>query len=154
MKLWAMPCRVIQDGQVTVESSDKTCSTGDGNGKPLQYSCLENPVNSIRQKVWRWRLSPPRSVGVQYAIRTEWRNLFTLLVTNSQNIKYFHGFVMSSINNFTSASPVFLSKIFQIYHKNNLFDVIPTFWTWCFHKTNFPYICNCNCSHCLLEPVV
>ena len=41
-----------QDGQVMVESSDKTWSTGEGNGKPLQYSCLENTMNSIkRQKI-------------------------------------------------------------------------------------------------------
>ena len=33
-----------------VESSDKMCSTGEGNGKPLQYSCLENPMNSMKRK--------------------------------------------------------------------------------------------------------
>ena len=38
MKLWAMPCRAIQEGQIIVESSDKTRSTGGGNGKLLQYS--------------------------------------------------------------------------------------------------------------------
>ena len=37
-----MPCRATQDGWVMVGSSDKTWSTGEGNGKPLQYSCLEN----------------------------------------------------------------------------------------------------------------
>jgi len=42
-----MPCRAAQDGQVMVESSDKTWSTGEENGKPLQYSCLENPMNSM-----------------------------------------------------------------------------------------------------------
>ena len=41
-----MPCRATQDGQVMVESSDKMWSTGEGNGKPLQYSCLENPMNA------------------------------------------------------------------------------------------------------------
>ena len=46
-KLWAMPCRATQDGQVMVESSDKIWSTGEGNGKPRQYSCLEKPMNSI-----------------------------------------------------------------------------------------------------------
>ena len=45
MKLWAMLCRVTQDRWVMVESSDKMRSTGEGNGKPLQYSCLEKPVN-------------------------------------------------------------------------------------------------------------
>ena len=45
-----MPYRATQDGQwVTVESSDKTWSTGEGNGKPLQYSCLENPMNSMKE---------------------------------------------------------------------------------------------------------
>ena len=48
MKLWAMLCRFTQDGWVMVESYDKTWSTGQGNGKPLQYSCLENPM-----KVWK-----------------------------------------------------------------------------------------------------
>ena len=46
MKLWAMPCRAIQDTWVMVESSDKMWSTGEGKGKPLQYSCLENLMNS------------------------------------------------------------------------------------------------------------
>ena len=44
----AMPCRATQNGWVMVESSDKTWSTGEVNGKPLQYSCLENPVNSMK----------------------------------------------------------------------------------------------------------
>ena len=42
MKLWAMACNATQDERVMVESSDKTWSTGEGNSKPLQYSCLEN----------------------------------------------------------------------------------------------------------------
>ena len=50
MKLWAMPCMAIQDGRVTVKNSDKTRSTGEGNGKPLQYSCLENPMNSMKRQ--------------------------------------------------------------------------------------------------------
>ena len=45
-----MMCRAIQDGQVMVKSSDKIWSTGQGNGKPLQYSCLENPMNSMKGK--------------------------------------------------------------------------------------------------------
>ena len=44
MKPQAMPCRATRDGQVTAESSDQTWSTRQGNGKPLQYSCLENPM--------------------------------------------------------------------------------------------------------------
>ena len=39
-----------QDGRVMVERSDRTWSTGEGNGKPLQYSCLENPMNSRKRQ--------------------------------------------------------------------------------------------------------
>ena len=47
MKLWTMPKRATQDGWVMVESSDKIWSTGEGNGKPPKYSCLENPMNCM-----------------------------------------------------------------------------------------------------------
>ena len=50
MKLRAMPCRATQDGWVMVERSDKNWSTGQGNGKPLQYSCLENLMNSMKRQ--------------------------------------------------------------------------------------------------------
>ena len=61
-------CRATQDRQVMVESSDKTWSTGEGNGKPLWYSCLENPMNSMkRQKGRTLKDEFPRSVGAQYA---------------------------------------------------------------------------------------
>ena len=61
-----MPCRATQDGLVMVESSDKVWSTGEGNGKPLQYSCLENPKNSMkRQKDRTLKDELPRSVGTQ-----------------------------------------------------------------------------------------
>ena len=43
-------CRATQDGRVMVESSDKMWSTGEGNGKPLQYSCLENPMNNMKKQ--------------------------------------------------------------------------------------------------------
>ena len=70
-----MPCRATQDGRVVVESSDKMWSTGEGNGKPLQYSCLENPMNSMkRQKERTLKDELPRSVGAQYATGEEWRN--------------------------------------------------------------------------------
>ena len=70
-----MPCRATQDRQVMVESSDKTWSTGEGNGKPLQYSCLENPMNSMKmQKYKTLKHELPRSVGAQYATGEEWRN--------------------------------------------------------------------------------
>ena len=58
-----------------VESSEKMWSTGEGNGKPLQYSCIENPMNStIRQKDRILKDELPRWVGVQYATRGQWRN--------------------------------------------------------------------------------
>ena len=61
-------CRVTQDGWVLVESSDEMWSTGEGNGKPLQYFCLENPMNSMkRQKDRTLKGELPRSVGTQYA---------------------------------------------------------------------------------------
>ena len=74
MKRWAIPCRATQDGRVLVESSDKTWSTGEGNGKPLQYSCLGNPMNSMkRQKHRTLKEELPRSVGAQYATGDQWR---------------------------------------------------------------------------------
>ena len=58
-----------------VESSDKTWPTGEGNGKPLQHSCLENPMNSMkRQKDRTLKDELPRLVGAQYATGEEWRN--------------------------------------------------------------------------------
>ena len=70
-----MPCRATQDGQVMVENSDKTWSFGEGNGKPLQYSCLENPINSMKRKnVRTLKDELPRSVGAQYATGDQWRN--------------------------------------------------------------------------------
>ena len=61
-------CGATQDGQVMVERSDRALSTGEGNGKPLQYSCLENPKNSMKmQKDRTLKDELPRSVGAQYA---------------------------------------------------------------------------------------
>ena len=58
-----------------VESSDKMSSTREGNGKPLQYSCLENPVDSMkRQKDKTLKDEHPRSVGAQYATGDQWTN--------------------------------------------------------------------------------
>ena len=58
-----------------VDSSDKTWSTGEGNGKPLQYSCLENPMNSLRRpKDMTLKDKLPRSIGSQYTTGEEWRN--------------------------------------------------------------------------------
>ena len=63
-----MLCRATQDGRVMVESSDKMWSTGEGNGKPLQYSCLEKHINRMkRQKDRTLKDELPSLVGAQYA---------------------------------------------------------------------------------------
>ena len=70
-----MPGRATQDTRVMVESSDKMWSTGESNGKPLQYSCLENLMNSMkRQKDRTLKVELPRLVGAQYATGDQWRN--------------------------------------------------------------------------------
>ena len=64
-----------QDGQVMVERSDRMWSTGEGNGKPLQYSFLENPRNSMKRQNDRiLNEELLRSLGVQYATGDQWRN--------------------------------------------------------------------------------
>ena len=69
-----MLCGATQDGRVMVERSDRMWSTGEGNGKPLQYSCLENPMNSMkRQNDTILKEELPRSVGAQYATGEEWK---------------------------------------------------------------------------------
>ena len=68
-------CRATQDGRVMVERSARMWSTGEGNGKPLQYSCLENPMNSMkRQKDRTLKDELPRSVCALYATGDQWRN--------------------------------------------------------------------------------
>ena len=70
-----MPCGATQDRWVMVKRSDRRWSTGEGNGKPLQYSCLENPMNSMkRQKDRTVKDELPRSVGAQYATGDQWTN--------------------------------------------------------------------------------
>ena len=72
-----MLCRATQDRQVIAESSDKMWCTGEANGKPLQYSCLENPMNSMkRQKDMTLKDEPLRSAGIQHATGKERRNSF------------------------------------------------------------------------------
>ena len=79
-----MPCGATQDGRVMVEMSDRMCSTGEGNGKPLQYSCLENPMNSMKRQNDRiLKEELPRSVGAQYATGDQRRN-------NSRKNKYIY----------------------------------------------------------------
>ena len=60
-----MPCRATQDGWVMVESSDRTWSTGEGNGKPLQYSCLEDPMNVMKRQKDRERVTGRKARGLQ-----------------------------------------------------------------------------------------
>ena len=64
-----------QDGWVMEERSDRMWSTGEGNGKPIQYSCLKNCMNCMkRQKNMTLKDELPWSVGAQYVIGKEWRN--------------------------------------------------------------------------------
>ena len=64
-----------QDGRVMVERSDRTWSTGEGNGKPLQYSCIANTMNSTKRQNDRIpKEELPRSVVVQYATGDQWKN--------------------------------------------------------------------------------
>ena len=70
-----MLCGATQDGWVMVERSDRMWSTGEGNGKPLQYSFLENPLNSMKSQKGRTLNNElPRSIGAQYATGDQWRN--------------------------------------------------------------------------------
>ena len=70
-----MECKATKDRRVMVESSDKMWSTGEGNGKTLQYSCLENSMNSMkRQNDRTLKGELPGSVGAQYATGDQWRN--------------------------------------------------------------------------------
>ena len=70
-----MPRRPTQDGLAMVESLGKVWSTGEGNGKPLQHSCPENPMNSMkRQKDMTLKEELSRSVGAQSATGKEQRN--------------------------------------------------------------------------------
>ena len=75
MKLSVMLCRTTQEGWDKEESSDKTWSTRVGNGKPLQYSYLENPMNCMkRQKDMTLKDELSRSAGDQYVTGDQWRN--------------------------------------------------------------------------------
>ena len=67
--------RATQDGQVMMERSDRMWSTGEGDGKPPQYSCLENSMNSMKRQNDRiLKEVIPRSVGAQYVTGGQWRN--------------------------------------------------------------------------------
>ena len=68
-------CRATKNGWVMVERPDRMWSAGEGNGKPLQYSCLENPMNSMKRQNDRIpKEELPRSLGTQYATGDQWRN--------------------------------------------------------------------------------
>ena len=68
-------CGATQDRQVMVERSDRAWSTGEGNGKPLQYSWPENPINSMKRQNDRIpKEELPRSLGAQYATGDQWRS--------------------------------------------------------------------------------
>ena len=70
-----MLCRDTQDRQVMLETSDQRWSTGEGNGKTLQYSCLDNRMDSMkRQKDMTLKDELPRSVGAHYATGEACRN--------------------------------------------------------------------------------
>ena len=70
-----MSCGATQDGRVMVERSDRMWSTGEGNGKPLQYSCLKISMNSMKRQNDRiLKEELPRSVSAQYATGGQWRN--------------------------------------------------------------------------------
>ena len=69
-----MPCRATQDRQVMVESSDKMWTSGERNDQPIQYSFLDNPMNSMkRQNDRKLKDYLPRLVGVQSATGNQWR---------------------------------------------------------------------------------
>ena len=69
-----MPFSAPKDEQVMVECSDKTWPSGEGNGKPIQCSCLENPMDSIKMQKVSLKDELPRLVDTQYANGQEWRN--------------------------------------------------------------------------------
>ena len=70
-----MPRGAIQDGQDMMKRSDRMWSTGERNGKPLQYSCLENPMNNMKRQNDRIpKEELPRSLGAQYATGDQWKN--------------------------------------------------------------------------------
>ena len=81
-------CGATQDGRVMVERSDRTWSTGEGNGKPLQYSCLENSMNSMKRQNDRiLKEELPRLVGAQYATGEVWLTISERMKRQSQSEK-------------------------------------------------------------------
>ena len=85
MKLWAMLCRATQDGRDMVKSSDKMWSTGEGNGKPLQYSCLANPINSTKGKTISYQ---KKSILVPTLVLALWLRANHLIIVTVSLSKY------------------------------------------------------------------
>ena len=84
-----MQCRDTQDEQVMMESSDKTWSAGEGNGKPLQHSCLENPMNSMKRQNERILTEvQPRCIQGDSKVGTESASLeITYLITDREGLE-------------------------------------------------------------------
>ena len=80
-----MPCRATKDGQVMVKSSDKKWSTGEGNGKPLQYSCLANPINSMKGKTISHQ---KKSISVPALMLAVWLRVNHLIIVTVSLSKY------------------------------------------------------------------
>ena len=94
-----------QDGRVMVERFGGMWSTGEGNGKPLQYSCLENPRNSMKRQNDRiLKEELPRSVGAQYASITSHVHSWVLFLL------WLHPFILSGV-----ISPLISSSILGTY---------------------------------------
>ena len=95
-----MPYGVTQDRRVMVDRSDRMQSTGEGNGKPLQYSCLENPMNTMKRQNDRiLKEVLPRSLGAQYATGDQWRNNFRKnegMEQNKNNTQLWMGLVIET----------------------------------------------------------
>ena len=111
-----MLCRTTQDGRVTAESSDKIWSTGEGNSKPLQYSCLENPMNSMRRENDRiLKEELPRSGGAQYATRDQWRN-FQFALIHGPNIPGSYAILLFTASDLASiTSPIHNWVLFLLW---------------------------------------
>ena len=101
-----------QCGQ-NVDSVDRMWSTGEENGKPLQYSCLENPMNCLKRQNDRiLKEELPRSVGAQYATGDQWRN------NSTQKVQGFKNLLLISVS--SPFVPLFggnQSHVFPLRHK-------------------------------------
>ena len=74
-----MPCRATQERWVMVEGSENMWSIGEGHGKPLQYSSVENPMNSTKRKTdMTLKGEFLRLIGAQYATGDHWRNNYRM----------------------------------------------------------------------------